>query len=50
MKFWENVLSTDEKIFVKESHVNRQNDIIYDATPENITIIQQDKHPACMLF
>ena len=43
-KFWEKVLSTECLAHIR----NRQNDIIYDATPEHLPIVPQDKHPACM--
>jgi transposase len=45
IKFWEGVISTDEKIFVFQQIHNKQNDLIYETSLDNVPIIPKDKHP-----
>jgi transposase len=43
---WRQVLFTDEKTFVLFGRRNRQNDVIWETSPENVPPTQAPKHPS----
>ncbi|HWN12187.1 MAG TPA: transposase [Pyrinomonadaceae bacterium] len=43
---WRHVLFTDEKTFMLFGHPNRQNDVIWESSAENVPVNVSVKHPA----